>query len=286
MRGRSWLFLIAVSIIPGLMAAQSSNHSGDALGAHLIGGRGCNACHSGHRGTYANGGETAENPSGPEIAAWGEDVNSLYGKTIMTGGGEYSETLPASSSAQTPDVDGILKCLSCHDGNVASEAHLRNKVYETLPATYGTHNTIPTLFGLKESSYLGQHPMGLSVRMNCGGAEGWDCSESNGVISMNGPMSSRFVRNYGFFVAPGVYNNTSVVVCTTCHDPHSMRAVNITASSQSGLPPGTYATMFFLRAPYNPGDTNPNSNTAAQFCRQCHADKSNEMNGSTAGTVL
>jgi hypothetical protein len=65
-----------------------------------------------------------------------------------------------------------------------------------------------------------------------------------------------------------------------------MNVVTIGRNSNSGLPPGTYATTFFLRAPYNPNDTNPMSNQTAQFCRQCHADKSNEMNGSTAGTVF
>ena len=65
-----------------------------------------------------------------------------------------------------------------------------------------------------------------------------------------------------------------------------MNVVTIGRNSNSGLPPGTYATTFFLRAPYNPNDTNPMSNQTAQFCRQCHADKSNEMNGSTAGRVL
>jgi hypothetical protein len=65
-----------------------------------------------------------------------------------------------------------------------------------------------------------------------------------------------------------------------------MNVVTVTSGSTSGLPAGTYATMFFLRAPYNPSDTNPLSNQTAQFCRQCHADKSNEMNGSTAGTVF
>jgi hypothetical protein len=213
-------------------------------------------------------------------------VTELYGKTIASDGGKYTEVLPASSDAGTPDVDGLLTCLSCHDGNYAPTAHLKNRVYETLPATYGRQNTIPTLFGTRESSYLSQHPMGLSVRVSCGGAGGWDCTQSNGVISMNGPMSRRFVQNYGFFVAPGSYNGTPVVVCTTCHDPHSMRRVNITSNSNSGLPRGVYPTMFFLRAPYNPNTGNPNSNTTAQFCRQCHADKSNEMNGGTAGTIL
>jgi hypothetical protein len=65
-----------------------------------------------------------------------------------------------------------------------------------------------------------------------------------------------------------------------------MNVVTVTSASTSGLPAGSYSTMFFLRGPYNPNDSNPSSNQTAQFCRQCHADKSNEMNGSSAGTVL
>jgi hypothetical protein len=283
---RFQLFLFLVLGMPCLTRPQLSPGSGDALGAHLNGGRGCNACHAGHTGFAGNGTNAAEDSSGAAIALWGEDVSGLYGKTISTSGGQYTEVLPTSMAAGTPDVDGMLVCPSCHDGNYASASMMKNKIYETLPATYGRQNNIHTLFGTRESNYLGQHPMGLNARVRCGGAENWDCSVSNGVISMNGPMSSKFVRNYGFFVAPGVYNNASVVVCTTCHEPHSMRAVNITGNSNSGLPPGIYPTMFFLRAPYNPNNTNPNSNSTSQFCRQCHADKSNEMNGSSAGTVI
>jgi cytochrome c553 len=280
------LSLCIVVGVPSLVWAQTSPGGMDALGAHLNGGRGCNACHAGHTGFAGNGANAADNSSGAATALWGPDVSGLYGKTIATGGGQYAETLPTSMSALTPDVQGMLTCLSCHDGNYASASMMKNKIYETLPATYGHYNTIPTLFGTRESNYISQHPVGMNARVSCGGATGWDCTESNGVISMNGPMSSKFVRHYGFFVAPGVYNNASVVVCTTCHEPHSMRAVTITSNSNSGLPPGTYPTMFFLRAPYNPNNTNPNSNSTSQFCRQCHADKSNEMNGSSAGTVI
>jgi hypothetical protein len=77
-----------------------------------------------------------------------------------------------------------------------------------------------------------------------------------------------------------------VVVCTTCHNPHLMNVVTVTSTSMSGLPAGTYATMLFLRAPYNPASGTVDSNQTAQFCRQCHAAESNEMNGSTAGTTL
>jgi hypothetical protein len=272
-----------------LSQAQRTSLSTDVLGAHLNYGRGCSACHAPHSGVSGNGTAKMAEPGARSAMLWGEDASSLYGKTIATGGGRYVEVLPTSMSANTPDVDGMLTCLTCHDGNFASSSMMKNKVYETLPATYGTNNSIPTLMGSDGTSagnYLNDHPAGLSARINCGGAADWDCSEANGVIVMRGANSSRFVNNYGFFVKPGNYANSAVVVCTTCHEPHRMNVVTITSGSTSGLPAGNYATMFFLRGPYNPNDSNPASNQTAQFCRQCHADKSNEMNGSSAGTVF
>jgi formate-dependent nitrite reductase cytochrome c552 subunit len=272
-------------VYAGLASAQITQSSTDVLGAHLNYGRGCAACHSPHSGTAGNG-HASTSASGNAIL-WGEDVSGLYGKTITTGGGKYVEVLPTSMSATTPDVAGMLTCLGCHDGNIAPAAMMKNKVYENLPSTYGNRDTIPTLIasgGAK--SYVSEHPMGLNATVDCGGTSGWDCTQAAGVISMRGSASSRFVSSYGFFVKPGIYNNKAVVVCTTCHNPHSMNVVTVAHNSTSGLPAGNYATMFFLRAPYNPNDTNPMSNQTAQFCRQCHADKSNEMNGSTAGTTF
>jgi hypothetical protein len=274
--------------VPGFAAAQITNPTTDVLGAHLNYGRGCTACHSPHSDANGNGNAKAVSTASGNVALWGEDASSLYGKTISTDGGKFVEVLPASMSASTPDVAGMLTCLSCHDGNYASSSMMKNRVYENLPSTYGS-NAIPTLMGNSGStagSYLNDHPMGLSAKVSCGGSGNWDCNLANGVISMKGANSSRFVSNYGFFVKLGSYNNTAVVVCTTCHEPHVMNVVSITKSSASGMAAGNYATMFFLRAPYNPNDTNPLSNQTSQFCRQCHADKSNEMNGSTAGTVL
>ena len=271
-------------VCSAIASAQITKPSTDILGAHLNYGRGCAACHSPHSSAAGNG-KPATATSSPLL--WGEDVSALYGRTITTDGGKYVEVLPASMSANTPDVSGILTCLSCHDGNFAPAAMMKNKVYEALPATYGNRNTVPTLIASPGAgSYISEHPMGLNATIGCGGAQNWDCAQVNGIISMRGYNSSRFVSSYGFFVKPGVYNNSSVVVCTTCHDPHVMNVVTISRNSNSGLPPGNYATMFFLRAPYNPNDSNPMSNQTAQFCRQCHADKSNEMNGSTAGTVF
>jgi hypothetical protein len=269
----------------------------DVLGAHLNYGRGCAACHAPHSGAYGNGAAKTADPNAGTAALWGEDVGSLYGQTIVTGqmlpngtspGTTFSETLPTSLSASTPDAAGVLTCLSCHDGNLAEGAMMKGVVYEKLPSTYGTYNKVPTLLGNDGSTagnYLNDHPVGLNAVMGCGGPYNWDCTISGATVQMTGTASKQFVANYGFFVSPGNYNNTPVVLCTTCHNQHLMNVVNVTAKN-SGQPAGTYATMFFLRGPYNPASTTVGSNQTAQFCRQCHGGESNEMNGSTAGTTF
>jgi len=283
----------------GSAAAQIQNPTTDVLGAHLNYGRGCAACHAPHSGVYGNGNAKTADPTAGTVALWGEDVGSLYGKTITSGSTDgstgFAEVLPSSLSASTPDVGGLLLCLSCHDGNYATGAMMKNKVYETLPATYGTANNIPTLLGkdLGANNYLNDHPVGLNAIMGCGGSHNWDCNISaSGKVLMNGPNSSQFMQNYGFFVSPKAYLNQPTVMCTTCHNQHLMNVVNVangvtisgsgstgTVTGNSGLPSGNYATMFFIRAPYNPASATAGSNQTAQFCRQCHGGEANEMNG-------
>ena len=85
--------------IAGIANSQITKPSTDVLGAHLNYGRGCTACHSPHSGASGNGNSRSIDPSTGETALWGQDVSSLYGKTITTGGGKYVEVLPASLSA-------------------------------------------------------------------------------------------------------------------------------------------------------------------------------------------
>src|SRR5579859_1205563 len=290
---RNTLITLLFLCTAAFAVAQIQNPTSDVLGAHLNYGRGCAACHAPHSGVYGNGSAAKADPTAGNIALWGEDVGSLYGKTITTGQSEHGifpETLPTSLSAGTPDVAGVLMCLSCHDGNYAQGAMMKNQVYETLPATYGKSNNIPTLLGNDGNgatgNYLNDHPVGINAVMSCGGTYDWDCTVSGAKVLMTGKNSAQFVTNYGFFVRPGNYNNTPVVLCTTCHNQHLMNVINITATTASGLAQGPYATMFFLRGPYNPASTTTGSNQTAQFCRQCHGGEANEMNGSTAGTVF
>lgn len=289
MRSISWLALLLLGWA-GSAAAQTLKlrPAVDAMGAHLNYGRGCSACHAPHSGAAGNGAMGQTDPPAGDVALWGEDVTGLYGKTIAAAGDNSVEALPRSMAEERPDVTGILTCLSCHDGNYAAVSMMQNRVYEKLPPTYGTYNSIPTLLdgGLTPGIYLNQHPVGLSATIQCGGEDGWDCSSGEGVISMQGSHSSQFVRDYGFFVKPGNYNGAAVVMCTTCHDPHLMNVFTVGPGSKSGLPPGTYPTMFFLRGPYNPASTARGANTTAQFCRQCHAAESNEAYGGMDATVF
>jgi hypothetical protein len=278
----------------GFAAAQIQAPATDVLGAHLNAGRGCAACHAPHSGAYGNGNaKTADTTSG-NIALWGQDVGSLVGKTITSGSTDgstgYVDVLPAFTATTTPDGPGLLLCLSCHDGNYAQGAMMKNQVYETLPSSYGTHNNIPTLLGndgTTTGNYLNDHPVGLTAVIGCGGQYDWDCTITGGAITVpSGVNFAKFITNYGFFVSPKTYNSQPTVMCTTCHNQHLMNVVKVTTGTKSGLPSGNYATMFFIRAPYNPASGTAGANQTAQFCRQCHGGESNEMNGGTAVTTF
>ncbi len=282
---KSLIIMFVILAVASFAAAQVNVGAAtqDVLGAHLNYGRGCAACHAPHSGAWGNGANKSGDTVSGQAILWGQDTGNLYGQTITTAGGTV-EVLPTAAEfvADTqPDVKGLLTCLSCHDGNWAEGAMMKDKVYETLPPTYGTYNNIPTLLGNDgdgAGNYIANHPVGLNATVSCGGQWNWDCTETNGVINMNGTNSAQFKKNYGFFVSLSAYNNTAVVTCTSCHNQHVMNTVSVTAS-KSGLPPNYYATMFFVIGAYNPASGTAGSNQTAQFCRQCHGGEANESNG-------
>jgi hypothetical protein len=265
------------------IAAKTTTPRTDAMGAHVNAGRGCPECHTPHRTSCREPNTPTRKTNRAAGMLWGQNVTSTYAA--------YGSPSDPSSSNNASDSAGILRCLSCHDGNYGPQAMMRNVVYEAIPPRYESLGSVPTLMD-RENLISGQqiedHPIGFEAQIKCGGERGWDCTNTNGVIRMSGTHSSHFAASYGFFVKPSQHGNTSVVACTTCHNPHLMTITRVTSSSASDLfPPGIYATRHFLRAPYDqPGIADPSSNRSAQFCRQCHADKSNEMNGSSATTHI
>ena len=174
--------LVILAVAMFAMAQIGASPTTDVLGAHLNYGRGCAACHAPHSGAYGNGAAKTADATAGNIALWGQDVGSLFGKTFQFGerARHGTETLPGLD-ATTPDRN-ITECLSCHDGNYATGAMMKNTVYETLPTTYGTSNTIPTLLGndgTTAGNYLNDHPVGTQCHRSAAVATyNWDCTIS------------------------------------------------------------------------------------------------------------
>jgi hypothetical protein len=93
------------AILP-LLCLASTTHSlaqSETLGAHLNYGRGCTACHVSYSASVFN-----DNASPSSTALWGDDVTS-----------SYDEIFSPNRDAKSPEAEGILWCLGCHDGNLA-----------------------------------------------------------------------------------------------------------------------------------------------------------------------
>jgi len=229
----------------------------------------------------------------------------------------------AMTAQQYADMRGAVMCLACHDGAVARGAMMQNWAFEeqikALPTSYGTQK-IPTLLGNDNTTNLGSstdggdynndHPIGENATLSAvlgsyyGNATNgivWTVSTANAItsIAVYGQYS-QFVTSYG---APVLFKGAHsygtpvnaagvpYVVCTTCHDQHSMNVYSVVGGQNTiaGNATGTYAKYFFINAPYNPDNVTVGATQAAsttQFCRQCHFGESNEANGGTLPTAF
>jgi len=266
-------------------------------------GRGCVACHTPHNG--APGNLARPSRSGGRFALWGQDLSPQYGisrTSAIHPLGAYTATVPDTSRGGFPSLSrngysDLVACLSCHDGNLATSDMMKGTTVETVSIAGVTFNP-PTLVGNDEStvgSYMNAHPVGPNATISCGGKREWDCSvNADGSIAFAGPKARAFVADYfdvtggdgplnhlvkvpGSTVNGNTVTSKSWITCTTCHDQHDMPYFS---TSNGAVKP----TRFFVRGWYNPGSSGT-SNSAAQFCRSCHADKSNEAKGRMVPTT-
>jgi hypothetical protein len=291
---KALLVVMLVLAGTGLMMAQNWSSPVDVLGAHNNGGRGCAGCHAPHSGSFGSGHGGAADAG--NYALWGQDASPLYGQTIAFGdNGAFTELLPSSLTAGTPEVGGILLCLSCHDGNLTPSNMMRNQSWEQLvgllPPWYGS-KPIPTLLGndgTTAGNYYNDHPVGTNATISTGNGLVW--TGTTFTVTAGSPYSI-FITNYGWpAIAPkksgsGNWGINSAglpfVLCTTCHNQHVMTVYKASATSPiGGNTSGYYATYFFVRGPYNPNVNNvasTNAPSTTQFCRQCHFGEANEAN--------
>jgi len=271
------LFVVVFAV--GMAVAQPPNtfvSPVDVQGAHNNHGRGCTGCHIPHSGPAGNGGVDQTGFTG-NLALWGQAPGKLAGATINFGdGGSWAETLPTSDAATTPDLGGLLLCLTCHDGNQAKGAMMTGIVdwaaegLNPIALGYASAN-VPTWLGNDGSgtnNYQNDHPAGLAATYSC--AATWCTIDATGKVTPAG-LGVNFVSNYGFTARFSTYNSQPVVMCTTCHNQHVMTVYNGTIAGTAGY----YQTQFGIRGYYNPANQ---GNSVSQFCRQCHNSHANEWN--------
>jgi len=273
------VLILAVSVLARAQSEDSSAPpSVDILGVHEDSGRGCIGCHAPHTNfVRAEGLE----------ALWGWGSPDYGRKLVIAEDGQVAEVQPSKFATQASEVDGVVLCLSCHDGNltpismVVGESYLRKLAGSA--ERRGIHVAGPTnVFNI-------DHPLGVGATIEVG--EG--LKFSNGVFSVTpGTPYAEFVANYGWpTLAPMRRANPygidaegkPYLVCTTCHNQHAMSVYQSRAASRIAKDDGdqSYRTAFFLNGPYNTNVTNVNSRDAAsnvQFCRQCHFHLTNEAN--------
>jgi hypothetical protein len=302
----------------GCAGCHAPHSGGRGNGGDLVAGSGY-VSSGGNEGDYHLWGQDVSLIT-QETLQFGGGYDSATGYTVNFNGGQQW------TSTSLPVVSGIASCLSCHDGNVSKGAMMMNQSYEALagilPGGNGQYATagalygstpIPTLLGNDGGTvgdYLNDHPVGPSANYNAlsypfssGGLGNWGLTYTYG-SGWNGPAVTWTVGAGAYqmflthYTAPAINgmvvdatNQVPYVVCTTCHNQHQMTIYN---GGTSGLTQvagnaagGTYATYFFVNAPYNPGAswTPTAAPSTTQFCRQCHFGVANEAFGVTNVTT-
>jgi hypothetical protein len=274
----------------------------------------------------AGSGITSAGGTEGDYHLWGQDVSLITQETLQFGGGYdtggkgYTVNFGGAqqwTSTSLPVISGIAICLSCHDGNVSKGAMMMNQSYEQaaglLPNGNGKYTTtgplygstpIPTLLGndggTTPGDYLNDHPVGPAANVNglsypqALSAYGLTYTVTGTTITWTAAgQYATFTNNYGAPAINGMVvdatNQVPYVVCTTCHNQHQMNVYDAPATGLGAIQgkAGTYATYFFVNAPYNPGAawTPTAAPSTTQFCRQCHFGVANEAFGATGVTT-
>ncbi len=250
----------------------------DTLGVHSNSGRGCVGCHAPHTNAEAANG------------LWGSTAGPNYRRLRLTLNGDVIETQPITLSTQTAEVDGVVLCLSCHDGNITRKNMSAISPYEQKVGLTRNTGRPPTLLDDGTlSSFAVDHPLGAEATIEVG----------NGLTFQNGRFAvvpgspyAQFIANYGWpTLAPTSRSNpygvdpqgNPYLLCTTCHSQHDVTGyVSTPGSPIAGNQAGqSYSTFFSVNAPYNPVANSRDGwgpSSGVQFCRQCHFNLANEAN--------
>jgi hypothetical protein len=160
-------------------------------------------------------------------------------------------------------------------------------------------------------AYYNDHPVGQQASLGAAHVVSatsdiqYTIDAVNGITAISvkaGSPHAAFQANYGFpslgkgqyswplANLPGNTDQTKLfLLCTTCHNQHLMNVYKTTydaTRNPNGVliagGAGTFATYWFINAPYNMGasyDPKTQAPSTTQFCRQCHFGEANENYG-------
>ena len=141
----------------------------------------------------------------------------------------------------------------------------------------GADGTINLGSSTDGGNYNNDHPIGENATLsavlgtyynNATNGITWTVSTANAITSVAyAGQYSQFVTSYGAPVllkgahsygTPVNAAGVPYVVCTTCHDQHSMNVYSVVGAGNpiAGNASGTYAKYFFINGPYNPDTVN------------------------------
>jgi hypothetical protein len=282
------LLLVGMTTTP-IWAQDGMPPAVDVLDAHDNSGRGCGGCHIPHN-NVSNSADGMHRE-----AKWGRIGSPAYGSRVaLSTHGKFAEMPTRDLTTQPAEVEGILLCVSCHDGNVTPQNMMAGQAYMQrvglLPGVGWAQ--IPSFLGDDfDGRYAAEHPVGVAATIELG--DGLTFQDGIFAVTPGSPYA-RFVESNGWpTLAPrsrstpyGIdAQGRPYLVCTTCHNQHAVDVPSSNAKSAIATQGGeqSYAAFFHVNGPYGsrimPAD-NRNSSSNAQFCRQCHFRFANEGNNS------
>jgi len=297
----------------GCAGCHAPHSGGRGNGGDLVAGSGITSA-GGNEGDWHLWGQDVSLITQSPTITFGVGYNCIYYGTCYTVNFGGAQQWNVSSS---PLISGIAICLSCHDGNISKGAMMTGQSYEqaysllpdgggaktTNGALYGT-TPIPTWLGADggtNGDYANDHPVGQIANINYLDYPnplsfyGLTYVPASGTWTVTGAYA-QFVANYGMPSILALVTDTTgsgatpYVVCTTCHNQHQMNVyLSSSTAPIAGNAAGSYATYFFVNAPYNPGAPwgPADAPSTTQFCRQCHFGVANEAFGvNNVGTAF
>jgi hypothetical protein len=270
---------------------------------------------------------TAAGTAEGDTGLWGTDTNPIEtGYATITFDGSYPVSLAGLTWSNGALYTGVATCLSCHDGNVSKGAMMSGQAYEqsfgllnfatnvgsnhqAAPVNLYGNNPIPTLLGNDggvAGDYSNDHPVGPKANLGAvasaalGNGLVVSVAANKATITVTaGTTYANFVSNYGIpaissmAITSGDTNSSNLyVVCTTCHNQHVQNVYSSAGhgySTIAGLTTGSFASIFYVNGPYNPGAPYDPTHVPStnRFCLQCHFSHSSEYFGSTTvGTAF